>query len=191
MTDILQLDYLVFDYIHNQWTNGFFDAVLPYWRNKYVWLPLYFFIMALLAFNYSKRGLKVIAVVLLTVALADIASSSIIKPLIKRTRPCNIEAVNWNVESLVPCGSGYSFTSSHATNHFALSIILILVLNFKRKIWRYMLLFWAASIAYAQVYVGVHFPMDILAGSILGSLIAISVYLLVTRIFDPEIYLPV
>ena len=66
------------------------------------------------------------------------------------------------------CGSGYSFTSSHATNHFAIALFLVLLWGRKHPFLRYLFPLWAASIALAQVYVGVHYPLDIFVGSLLG-----------------------
>jgi undecaprenyl-diphosphatase len=67
------------------------------------------------------------------------------------------------------CSGGYSFTSSHATNHFGLALFLFITLQSVFKKWRYLFLFWAATICYGQVYVGVHYPLDVLCGAILGS----------------------
>ena len=76
----------------------------------------------------------------------------------------------------VPCGSGYSFTSSHASNHFALSTFLFLALA-SWPLWvRSLLMLWALNVAIAQVYVGVHYPFDVLMGSLTGMVIGWAVY---------------
>ena len=87
------------------------------------------------------------------------------------------------VNLLVPCGGGYSFTSSHATNHFAIATFLILTLGLIFKWIKLPLLFWAASIAFGQVYVGVHYPLDIFFGAILGMSVGYFVFLLFLRFF--------
>jgi undecaprenyl-diphosphatase len=66
------------------------------------------------------------------------------------------------------CPSSFSFTSSHATNHFAAAMFLFLTLKSSFKNWTYLFFFWAGSISYAQIYVGVHYPLDILGGTIIG-----------------------
>ena len=111
----------------------------------------------------------------LTVGIADTISSKVIKKSVQRLRPCNDTQINQQVKLLVRCGGGYSFTSSHATNHFAVALFLIGTLGriFRRMKWP--LLFWAATIALGQVYVGVHYPFDILVGGTIGSLIGIGV----------------
>jgi undecaprenyl-diphosphatase len=108
----------------------------------------------------------------LNFGVTDIVSSSVIKPLVERPRPCHGETMNLDVRLLVDCGSGFSFTSSHATNHFGLAFFLIFTLG---KRWKYIiapLIVWAVIVAYAQVYVGVHYPLDVLSGALLGICIA-------------------
>ena len=172
MSEILQFDYELFTLINEVWKNALFDALLPFWRNKYVWLPLYVFIISFLLINYGRRGMYYVLLVFALVFISDTMSSKLIKNWIQRVRPCNQEEFKDEVRLLVSCGSGYSFTSSHATNHFALAFFLILTLGkLFRKI-RIPLIIWAALVAYAQVYVGVHFPLDVIAGALLGTLIA-------------------
>ncbi len=164
--DIIQWDISLFEYINNDLGNSFFDLVMPWLREPLFWMPFYIFLITFVFFNFGKKAYWFIVFVILTFASADLISSRAIKKAIKRIRPCNTEMVQ-TVER-VPCGSGYSFTSSHAANHFAVATFLIMTLGqiFKRiKKWLWL---WAASIAFAQVYVGVHFPMDVLAGGILG-----------------------
>ncbi|GJM34616.1 MAG: hypothetical protein DHS20C18_36170 [Saprospiraceae bacterium] len=134
----------------------------------------------------KRKAILLFFAVGLTIAVADGASSQLIKKNVKRLRPCRTEALAVNL--LVPCGGGYSFTSSHATNHFAIALLLIMVFGKRFRQIKWPLLLWAASIAYGQVYVGVHYPIDVIAGGLLGSLIGVGVaYLYYTaegRIFS-------
>ncbi len=100
----------------------------------------------------------------------------------QRPRPCQNEALKEEVRLLVPCGSGYSFTSNHATNHFALAVFFAGTLGVFFKRWRWLLFLWAALVAYAQVYVGVHYPLDVAAGALLGMTIGSLVVLIWKRI---------
>jgi len=164
--DIIKWDIALFEYINNDLSNGFFDLILPWLREPLFWMPFYIFLIAFVFFNFGKKAYWFVLFVILTSASADLISSRAIKKTIKRIRPCNTEMVQ-TVER-VQCGSGYSFTSSHATNHFAVATFLIMTLGQifpKTKKWLWL---WAASIALAQVYVGVHFPLDVFAGAILG-----------------------
>lgn len=174
MNELLQLDHTLFEAINNGLQNSFLDTVLPLWRNKYIWIPAYLFLITFLVVNFQKRGLLIIAVAVLTIAIADMTSSEILKKSIQRLRPCKTAHLADQVHLLVPCGSGYSFPSSHATNHFALAFFLIGVAGTRFSKIKLPLLLWAASIAISQVYVGVHFPLDVLGGTLLGSLIGFT-----------------
>ncbi|MFK7979412.1 MAG: phosphatase PAP2 family protein [Saprospiraceae bacterium] len=172
MDYLLQLDESIFILINRTWQNTFFDWLLPYWRNKYFWLPAYFLFTILLFVKVGKKGIPVLLFLGLTVAGSDLTSSFLIKKSVERIRPCNEEAFKKNVFLRAPCGSGFSFTSSHAANHFAVATFLLLVFGKKMKRWRFLLLFWAISIGFAQIYVGVHYPLDVLFGFIVGGIIA-------------------
>ncbi len=174
MTELLQWDIALFEAINHGLQNSFFDTVLPLWRNKYIWIPAYLFLISFLLINFQKKGLLIVVVAVLTIAIADMTSSEILKKSIQRLRPCKTAQLADQVHLLVPCGSGYSFPSSHATNHFALALFLIGVAGTRFSKIKLPLLFWAASIAISQVYVGVHFPLDILGGTLLGCLIGFT-----------------
>lgn len=108
----------------------------------------------------------------MTLTLTDQVSSSIIKNLVQRPRPCRDEFLMSHVRLLLAnCSGGYSFTSSHSTNHFGFAMFVFLTMQPIMKEWRYIFLAWAATVAYGQVYVGVHYPFDVLCGGLLGSLI--------------------
>lgn len=113
----------------------------------------------------KKRGVITVLLLLLTIVFSDQISSFIIKPMFDRLRPCHDLD---HVRLLVGCGGGKSFTSSHATNNFAMAV---LISHFYPKA-RYWMLGWASLVAFSRVYVGVHYPSDILGGALLGSLIA-------------------
>jgi membrane-associated phospholipid phosphatase len=169
MDFLLEMDYSLFNWINQQWTNPTLDVILPLVRNKYVWIPLYIYILSFIIFNYRNQALKIILVLFMVIGIADGVSSHLIKKNIKRSRPCNTDRLE--VVERVPCGSGYSFTSSHAANHFAIAVFLGLVIV-RKKTLKWLLWSWAGVISLAQVYVGVHFPLDIICGMILGILIA-------------------
>jgi undecaprenyl-diphosphatase len=107
----------------------------------------------------------------MTVGVADQLSSELIKKKVERLRPCRETQLQPAARTLVHCGGGYSFTSSHATNHFAVAVFIFFSWGLCWKRWRWLLLLWAASISLGQVYVGVHYPLDILVGAINGSIL--------------------
>ena len=111
--------------------------------------------------------------VVAAVICADQFSAGLIKEWAQRLRPCNEPSLSALIRPIVPCGSGYSFISSHATNHFALAVFFSWffksISNWKPYHWIFY--FWAFSICFAQVYVGVHYPFDVILGAIAGLLI--------------------
>ncbi len=109
---------------------------------------------------------------LVTILLSDQISSTVVKPFFERIRPCNDPVMQSGLRLLLDgCGAGYSFTSSHATNHFALAVYLTFTLRTWIGRYAWILFLWAATIAYAQVYAGVHYPLDVIGGALLGSAI--------------------
>ncbi len=170
---LLQFDTELFLKIHQGLSNSFFDWLMPLLRNKFFWTPLYLFIIIFCIRQYKKTGLYIIGGLLLTFALGDMISSKVIKPNVNRIRPCNEIALTDQIIHRVPCGTGKSFPSAHATNHFGIAAFLIGI--FYKK-WQPILpigIFWAASISFAQVYVGVHYPLDVFCGMLLGCAIAL------------------
>ena len=190
MQEILELDFELFHFINSTLSNSFFDFLLPILREKYTWVPFYLFLLYFLVSKYSKTGLIIFLAGAITVGLADFTSSNLIKQSVKRLRPCNVEQPPHPVKSRVHCGGGYSFTSSHAANHFSLGVFLILALGQRFRWVKWPLLIWAGSISFSQIYVGVHFPLDILVGGILGSLIAWLVFSTLAKFFPQSILRP-
>jgi membrane-associated phospholipid phosphatase len=169
--ELIKIDHQFFYAINTGCSNAFFDWFMPIMRNKYTWVPLYVFIIAFALKSYKLKGFYFILFFAAAVGIADFGSASILKPLINRTRPCNEVEIQNQVISRVPCGSGKSFPSSHASDHFAMAIFLIFIFYKKWKTVIPVLLIWATIICFAQVYVGVHFPIDVICGAIFGSLI--------------------
>ncbi|MEO1257888.1 MAG: phosphatase PAP2 family protein [Bacteroidota bacterium] len=176
MVELLNLDTQVFQLINSGWSNSFFDFLLPFLRNKYFWFPLYIFIISFLLINFKKQGLYIIIALSVTVGIADATSSHLIKKNVQRLRPCKIYKAPNEINLLVRCGSGYSFPSSHAANHFSMAVFIFLLIGNKNRWIKWGFIFWALAISYSQVYVGVHYPLDIICGAVLGSLIASFVY---------------
>ena len=120
---------------------------------------------------------------LITFILSDQISAHLMKPIFHRVRPCNNPALNSIIHLIVPCGSGYSFPSSHAANHFAMGIFSAITLGKRYKWVLPLAIVWAISVSFAQVYVGVHYPIDVTCGGIIGTIIGISTGKLFNRYF--------
>ena len=171
LNELLQQDRKVWYQINVLWQNDFLDFITPYLREPKTWIPLYLFLAIFIPYKYKKKGFYWCIAFLITFALSDYTSASIIKPMVQRIRPCNDVALHKTIHLLVQCGSGYSFPSTHATNHFALAFFIIFSLHRPYKwVWIPAIL-WAFIISYSQIYVGVHYPLDVLCGALLGILI--------------------
>jgi len=158
--------------INTEWTNPLLDSIYPWYREANAWVPLYLFLIVFAIMNFKEKALPWILFAVLTATLTDQLSSSFIKNLVERPRPCREELLMGQVRLILNnCSGGYSFPSSHATNHFGFAMFLFLTLRPIMKKWGYVFFIWAATIAYGQVYVGVHYPLDVLAGTLLGCLI--------------------
>ncbi len=177
-----QFDVALFLKIHKGLSNSFFDWLMPLLRNRFFWSPLYLFIIVFCIKEYKKKGYYILGVLLLTFAIGDLTASRILKPLIARIRPCNAINLANDIIHRVPCGTGYSFPSAHATNHFAIAVFLICIFYNKFKPILPIGLVWAAVIAFAQVYVGVHYPIDVFCGAILGVCIGLFTAKILTKI---------
>ena len=175
IAELIKIDHQLFYAINVGCSNVFFDWLMPILRNKYVWIPLYIFIIAYALKFYKLKGFYLILFFAAAVGLADYGSASVIKPLFNRTRPCNDITMQSHLIARVPCGSGKSFPSSHASDHFAIALFLITIFYKKWKSTLPILLIWAAAICFAQVYVGVHFPIDVTFGALFGSLLGYAV----------------
>jgi undecaprenyl-diphosphatase len=189
MESLITWDQHLFEFINNVWTNPLLDTVFPDWRDKKTWYPLYLFIIIFSIYKFKLKGLFFVLAVILSIGLADLCSSQLLKKNVKRLRPCNDIEMKDDVRLLVHCGKAYSFTSSHAANHFAIATFISLTLGLIYRKIRWPLYLWAASIAYGQVYVGVHYPLDVLVGSLIG----IAVGYLVAKLYlsADKIRLPV
>jgi undecaprenyl-diphosphatase len=181
LEQLLQLDQEIFFLINGEWHVSWLDQIMPHWRDKKTWIPLYVLLAGFLFYKYKLKGLYFILAVALTVGIADTVSSKLIKKSVQRVRPCNDLEIKEEVQLLAGCGKGYSFTSSHATNHFAIGVFIALTLGYLFWWARWPFILWAASIAYGQVYVGVHYPLDVLCGALAGTLIGWGVALVYRR----------
>lgn len=168
MLDALtSLDTELFLFLNQGVRNWLFDQALPFLtdinRN-----PIGIVILAilwLLLLTKGGRPGRIAALLLIpTIALSDQLNSSFLKFIIDRPRPCHELA---NVHLLVGCGSGYSFPSSHAVNNFAAA----LVLSYFLPRWTWAFFSYASVIAFSRIYVGVHYPSDVLAGAFVGLII--------------------
>jgi membrane-associated phospholipid phosphatase len=164
----------VFSFVQTKLSAKWLDGIMLLTRNPLTWIPLYIFILFRVLKWERTIALKFICLSILCFAITDYSTAHFFKPLFERLRPCYDSETQGIVRGIIGCGGKYSFPSSHASNHFGLAAFwfysLYLITNRK---WRWLWL-WAGLISYAQVYVGVHFPLDVLGGALLGTIIGVS-----------------
>ncbi|MGB2702197.1 MAG: phosphatase PAP2 family protein [Chitinophagaceae bacterium] len=166
---LVRWDQYLFKKINSDWSNPFFDAVMPFLRNSLHWMPLYLFALVFVLANFKMKGLWWFVFFLCTIALTDMTGTYVFKHEFERLRPCNNPALADHLRLLLKqCSGGYSFVSNHAANHFGMGTFFFITFRPLLKNWVWFGLLWAGLIAYAQVYVGVHYPLDVFAGSLLG-----------------------
>lgn len=173
MEFLLQWDYDLFHWINSDLYSEHLAVFMALLRNRYVWVPLYVAIITwIITRNNIRTAYFLVIYLLIGVLLTDMISSQVFKKNIQRTRPCNEQRLELPVNVSATCRYSYSFPSSHATNHFGLATLLIgLFDKFKSMPWKVILYAWAGVISFAQIYVGLHYPLDIIGGALLGILL--------------------
>ena len=134
--------------------------------NKFVWIPLYVYLIYCLIKKHRAKAKFAIPYMLLAVIWADQVSSSVLKPTFKRLRPSHVKEFQDWIHTPDGPGGLYGFCSSHAANSFAIALAFYLVT--KNKLAGFSLFVWAILISYSRVYLGVHYPIDVLTGAFVG-----------------------
>jgi len=160
----------------NGWHSPFWDTVMYWLSDKLIWIPLYLLLIYFLIRYYKKQTIMIMLFVAILMFLSDQSSVLLFKNIFQRPRPCHDPALAFIVHTVNgKCGGQFSFVSSHATNHFAIAVFLIPFLGQKWKYFTPLILFWAAIISYSRVYLGVHYPGDVVAGAMLGTMLGLAV----------------
>lgn len=158
--------------------SAYWDAVMWLVTKTVTWIPLLVIVVYVILKNTGwRQALLIIFSMAIAVLLADQISSSVIKPLVMRWRPTHDAVLASSVDTVFSyTGGRYGFVSSHAANTFSLFALLSLIM--RSRLLTFWLFFWAAVSSYSRIYLGVHYPGDILCGALLGLLIGWLTYLL-------------
>lgn len=172
LNDILDLDRRLLI-----WLNGFhadwLDPVMYYTTQTLFWLPLYLFLVYLVVKDFKKEWWVPIIGIGVTILIADQVTSSIMKPFFARLRPSQEPSLQGVIHLVrdrngeVYTGGLYGFASSHAANTFGTATFFTLLFRSRHK-WISWLFLWAAAMTYTRIYLGAHYPGDIIAGGIVG-----------------------
>lgn len=178
---LIELDKDVFLFL-NGFHSEFWDHIMWFISAKYSWIPLYLIILMFMIKKYRIRFYLPFVIIILLITASDQLSVHLFKEGVERLRPChNPELAEWVHIVNNKCGGQYGFVSSHASNSFSLAMFTSLLFNNKWYSWFIMI--WAGIVSYSRIYLGVHFPGDILGGALLGMGLAILFFLLFTFIY--------
>ena len=160
---VIAFDQSLFAFLNGAAYCPILDVIMPAITTQENWYPVLGGLWIALLIWGGRRGRMAAVMLIIAVALSDQLSSAVLKPLVQRVRPCNALPLG-EVRLLIERSPGFSFPSSHATNSFAMAMVLA---------WRWprlVILFvaFAILVAYSRVYVGVHYPVDVLTGAVLG-----------------------
>ncbi|WP_297765717.1 phosphatase PAP2 family protein [uncultured Muriicola sp.] len=170
---LLQWDRDTFIYLNSlgiEEYDGFWSLV----THTTTWIPLFILFFLLLLLKYPKK--EAIAMILMTVLLFGFVMvfMDLTKNLIARLRPNNNEEISAFIRILIN-PIDYSFFSGHAANSFAITTLIVLFLRKKLR-WVYIFYLWPLLFSLSRIYVGVHYPLDLIAGALVGLLMAVSFY---------------
>ena len=174
MESLQQIDssiFMFFNGLHASWA----DILFYYISNRFVWIPLYLLLAFFLFRRYRKKAWILLAAVVLSIFLSD-QSCNLIKRTVERPRPSHETELVGQVhlvsepDGTLYKGGPYGFPSSHAANAMALALIVVAFLTREKKLWTVLMLCWVLLVSYSRIYLGVHYPGDIVVGWCVGAL---------------------
>jgi undecaprenyl-diphosphatase len=170
--DQIDKDALLF--IQSQ-SSPFMDTLMAGITEKYNWLPLFLLLILVLFRQFGWQAIYSLIALALLITLTDQLTSSFMKPYFGRFRPCHDPEIGHIVRIVTKCGGLYGFVSGHAANSIAVTTFFILLFSKShRYIW--WLLIWPLAFSYSRIYLGVHYPLDILGGALIGILLGYLVF---------------
>ncbi|MFK7782362.1 phosphatase PAP2 family protein [Psychroserpens sp.] len=171
LEELVKLDTELFIYLNGLGTQTW-DAFWMFYTTKFNWIPFYAFLLFLF---YKRLSLKMflftLLVIVLMITFTDQITNLFKKVLVMRLRPCYNTEIN-DIIRLVKssCGGKYGYFSGHASNSMSVAIFTSLMLRSKYKYLPYIMVVWAIIMGYSRIYVGVHYPLDVLSGMLFGIL---------------------
>ncbi len=157
----------------NSFHNSFWDKANILWTSKEIWYPFYALLLYFIIKKYHRDSIYIIIILALAIAVSD-QFSGLVKDLTQRLRPTHDPTLNGLIHNIVNKGGLYGFFSAHAANSFTVAAFTTFL--FRSRWYSILIFIWAIVVSYTRIYLGLHFPLDILTGCIWGILIGFAAY---------------
>ncbi|VXD10455.1 phosphatase PAP2 family protein [Marinoscillum sp. 108] len=169
---VLELDEKIFLTL-NGLGSPYLDTFMIWMSDKYLWIPLYLYLIFRLYQQEGKKLLWPLITLIVVIICTDQTTAGFMKPYFERLRPCKDPALEDLIVIIGECRGKFGFASGHAANSFGLAAFFYFK---ERSLFSKGLLLWAAIVSYSRVYLGVHYPADILVGMLVGVFWAYVLY---------------
>lgn len=170
-----QVDKELLLFLHRQ-SSPLLDVLWAGITEKYNWIPLYLVLIIALFRQFGWQAMYSVIAVILLVIVSDQITSSFMKPFFGRYRPCHDPEIGHLVRIVTKCGGSFGFVSSHASNSFSVTTFFILLFSRTHR-YAWWLLIWPLLFSYSRIYLGVHYPLDVLGGALVGIILGYLAYL--------------
>ena len=159
------------------------DPLMIWFSAKWFWIPLYALLLYLLFKKYNWRVWIPIIFLVGLITLTDQFTSSFMKPFFERFRPCHDPLIQPLVRLVDKCGGKYGFASSHAANTMGVAVFLQFIWSNQ---WTKLLIIWSVVVGYSRIYLGVHYPGDVLVGFLVGTGAALMTILIMNKVLKKD-----
>jgi undecaprenyl-diphosphatase len=163
------------------WINGLHNSACDFFfwwvSDRAIWIPFYLYLAYLVYRKHPHRYISIFIFIAITIAFTDQLTSTILKNSVGRLRPCHDPLLAGKIHLVNnDCGGKYGFASGHAANSFALFMFLSLLFGKENKKLVRIIFWWAVVVSFSRIYLGKHFPSDIICGALIGCIIAAAMY---------------
>jgi len=172
METIKQLDQSFLLFL-NSFHNAFWDKAVTIFTSIEIWIPFYLLIVYMIIKTYKRNSIYILILIGLSIAVSD-QFANLIKNFVERPRPTHDPVLGNLVHNVYNRGGAFGFFSAHAANTFTLAIISAKL--FKNQIYTVLIFIWAILVSYTRIYIGLHYPGDILTGWVWGFLAGLAFY---------------
>jgi undecaprenyl-diphosphatase len=172
MESIQQIDQSLLLFL-NSFHNSFWDKAITIFTSKEIWIPFYLLIVYVIVKTYKKNSIYILVLIGLSITLSD-QFSGLIKDSVQRLRPTHDPVLGDLVHNIYNRGGTFGFFSSHASNSFTIAVIAARL--FKNHLFSILIFSWAVLVSYTRIYLGLHYPGDVLTGWIWGILTGLVFY---------------